>query len=104
MVKRDVFERVGGYDERFAVGFNDVDFCLRVWREGLRVVFTPYAELFHYEFVSRGREVADASKLARWKREQALFIQTWPELFLKGDPFTNPNLDRDSAYYALSSD
>lgn len=103
MVKRDVFERVGGYDERFAVGFNDVDFCLRVWREGLRVVFTPYAELFHYEFVSRGREVADASKLARWKREQALFIQTWSELFLEGDPFTNPNLDRDSAYYALSS-
>ena len=103
MVKRSVFEAVGGYNEEFAVGFNDVDFCLKAWKAGFSVIFSPYAELFHYEFVSRGREVADPEKQRRWEQEQALFKQTWPECFENGkcDPFTNPNLDRDSFYYAL---
>ena len=102
MVKRSVFEAVGGYDERFVVGFNDVDFCLRVWCAGYAVVFTPYAELYHYEFVSRGREAADPEKLVRWKREQALFIETWPEVFTEGDPFTNPAFAKGSQYYGLA--
>ena len=55
MVRRDVFEQVGGYNGEFAVGFNDADFCLRVWEAGYRTIFTPYAELYHYEFTSRGR-------------------------------------------------
>lgn len=101
MVKRGVFDEVGGYDERFAVGFNDVDFCFRVRETGRLVVFTPYAELYHYEFVSRGREVADQAKLARWKREQALFTERWPSVFIEGDPYTNQNLCRDSFYYGL---
>ena len=57
--------------------------------------------MFHYEFVSRGREAADAVKLERWKREQALFTTRWPEPFLEGDPYSNPNLDPDSIYYGL---
>lgn len=101
MVKRSVFDEVGGYDEQFAVGFNDVDFCFRVRKTGRLVVFTPYAELHHYEFVSRGREVADRAKSLRWKREQALFTERWPEIFVDGDPFTNPNLDGNSLYYGL---
>lgn len=101
MVKRSVFDEVGGYDERLAVGFNDIDFCFRVRESGRLVVFTPYAELFHYEFVSRGREEADVAKLARWKREQALFTERWPGVFVEGDPYTNPNLDRNSFYYGL---
>ena len=101
MIRRSVFDEVGGYNEELAVGFNDVDFCLKVWKAGYRVVFSPYAELFHYEFVTRGRELADSSKQARWEQEQALFKQTWPECFEQGDPFTNPNLDRNSFYYAL---
>ena len=82
MVRRDVFEQVGGYNEEFAVGFNDADFCLRAWEAGYRTIFTPYAELYHYEFTSRGREEANEEKLRRWKREQALFMQRWPEFFL----------------------
>jgi GT2 family glycosyltransferase len=78
-----------------------VDFCFRVRATGRLVTFTPYAELYHYEFVSRGREVADPGKLMRWKREQALFVRRWPEVFVEGDPYTNPNLDVDSAYYGL---
>ena len=101
MVRRDVFERVGGYNEEFAVGFNDADFCLRVWEAGYRTIFTPYAELYHYEFTSRGREEANEEKLRRWKREQALFTQRWPEFFLTGDPWLGPNLSSESEYFSL---
>lgn len=102
MVRRDVFDKIGGYDEGFAVGFNDADFCLRAGRAGFLTTFTPYAELYHYEFASRGRESVDEKKLLRWKREQARFIERWPEFFLLGcDPYSNPNLKRNNAYYAL---
>lgn len=101
MVRRDVFEQVGGYDEEFAVGFNDADFCLRVWEAGYRTIYTPYAELYHYEFTSRGREEANEEKLRRWKREQSLFIQRWPEYFLTGDPWLGPNLSDESEYFSL---
>ena len=100
MVRRDVFEQVGGYNEEFAVGFNDADFCLRVWEAGYRTIFTPYAELYHYEFTSRGREEANEKKLRRWKREQALFMQRWPEFFLTGDPWLGPNLSSESEYFS----
>lgn len=101
MVRRDVFEQVGGYNEEFAVGFNDADFCLRVWEAGFRTIFTPYAELYHYEFTSRGREEANEEKLRRWKREQALFMQRWPEFFLTGDSWLGPNLSSDSEYFSF---
>ena len=101
MVRRDVFEQVGGYNEEFAVGFNDADFCLRVWEAGYRTIFTPYAELYHYEFTSRGREEANEEKLRRWKREQALFIQRWPEFFLTDDPWLGPNLSAESEYFSV---
>ena len=101
MVRRDVFEQVGGYNEEFAVGFNDADFCLRVWEAGYRTIFTPYAELYHYEFTSRGREEANEEKLRRWKREQAVFIQRWPEFFLTDDPWLGPNLSAESEYFSV---
>ncbi|MFB3916102.1 MAG: glycosyltransferase [Terriglobales bacterium] len=83
MVRRDVFEQVGGFDENLSVAFNDVDFCLRVREAGFRVVWTPYAELFHYESASRGfdldtHEVRYMQK--RWGRK------------LTEDPYYNPNL------------
>ena len=66
---------------------------------GLRTIYTPYAELYHYEFTSRGREEANEEKLRRWKREQALFMQRWPEFFLDGDPWLGPNLSAESEYF-----
>lgn len=101
MVRRDVFEQVGGYNEEFAVGFNDADFCLRVWEAGYRTIFTPYAELYHYVFTSYGREEASEVKLRRWKCEQALFMQRWPEYFVGKDPWLNSNLSLESEYFAL---
>ena len=101
MVRRDVFEQVGGYNEEFAVGFNDADYCLRVWEAGYRTIYTPYAELYHYEFTSRGREEANEDNLRRWKREQALFMQRLPEFFLDGDLWLGSNLSSDSEYFSL---
>ena len=68
---------------------------------GYRTIFTPYAELYHYEFTSRGREEANEEKLRRWKREQALFMQRWPEFFLDGDPWLGPNLSSESEYFSV---
>lgn len=101
MVRRDVFEQVGGYDEDFAVGFNDADFCMRVKEAGYLTVFTPYAKLHHYEFTSRGREEMDDAKMRRWEGERELFQERWAKYFEEGDPFSNPNLSLESCYYAL---
>jgi len=68
---------------------------------GYRTIFTPYAELYHYEFTSRGREEVNEEKLRRWKREQALFMQRLPEFFLDGDPWPGPNLSTESEYFSL---
>ncbi len=56
MVKRSVFDEVGGLTEELAVAFNDIDFCLKVRKTGKLVVYDPYAEWFHYESKSRGYE------------------------------------------------
>ena len=101
LVRRSVFDEVGGYSEEFAVGFNDADFCCKVRRAGYLVVFTPFAELHHYEFTSRGREANDPVKLERWSRERDLMQRTWPRYFDEGDPCSNPNFDRDSTYFSL---
>lgn len=101
LVKKDTFLEIGGYDESFAVGFNDADFCLRLGKAGYLTVFTPYAKLYHYEFVSRGREEVNEEKMRRWENERNRFKDRWSGLFEGGDPFSNPNLDPDSAYYSL---
>lgn len=103
MVSHSLFDELSGYDEALAVGFNDVDFCLRAQQAGYLVTFTPYAELYHYEFVSRGREVADPVKQARWEKERDFFMARWPEPFEHGDPYGNPNLKRNNVYYALGN-
>jgi len=83
MVKREAFEAVGGFDEQIRVAFNDVDFCLRVRDKGYRVVWTPFAELFHYESVSRGY-VLDAREIEFMKKR-------WGKALLE-DPYYSPNL------------
>lgn len=102
MVRREVLDEVGGYDDTFVVGFNDADFCLKVRAAGYDVVFTPYAELYHYEFVSRGREAIDDEKQKRWERERDAFFSKWEDALKEGDPLTNPNFNKDNWYYALS--
>ncbi len=101
MVRKDLFQELGGYDEAFAVGFNDIDFCMRVLEHGKLVTFAPYAVLYHKEFASRGREEGNPGKMARWESERQRFMACWPKPFAEGDPYTGPNLMRNNTYYRL---
>lgn len=91
MVKRSTFEQVGGFDESLEVTFNDVDLCLKIRGSGKLVVYTPYAELYHYESKSRGAEDSP-EKVERFHREIGRFLDKWSGLLEKGDPFYSPNL------------
>ena len=101
MVKKSIYEALGGLDESFRVALNDVDFCLRVREKGYLNVFTPFAELYHYESASRGVDVVDEEKARRYEEECALFRTRWKELLAKGDPYYNPNFSLDHSDYAL---
>lgn len=70
LVRADVWDALGGLDEAFAVAFNDVDFCLRVRDSGERIIWTPYAQLYHHESKSRGDDEKDPVKAARFAAEQ----------------------------------
>jgi O-antigen biosynthesis protein len=92
MVKRSLYEMVGGLDEEhFGVALNDVDFCLKLMARGYRNIFTPYAEAYHHESVSRGYEDTRQKK-NRFQREVLFFQEKWRQLLDRGDPFYNPNL------------
>lgn len=93
MVKAAVWDEIGGLDEDFAVAFNDVDFCLRIGRAGQRVLFTPYAEAYHYESKSRGLDKKGEAK-ERFDGERARLKERFGESLLH-DPFYNPNLTLD---------
>lgn len=87
MTRRKAFDEVGGFDERFPTDFNDVDYCLRLRRAGYRVVFTPWAQLYHHESASFGVRRQDLEELAEMRRRWADVIDR--------DPYYNPNLTRD---------
>ncbi len=100
MVRRDVYEELGGLDESYEVAFNDIDFCLRIRETGLRIVYNPYARLIHDESKSRGHEDTPA-KIARFNREADRFIRRWSDILKNGDPAYNPNLSLDSQDFSL---
>lgn len=92
MVKRTVFEEVDGFNEKdLAVAFNDVDFCLKIMEKGYRNVYTPFAELIHYESISRGVEDSP-KKAARFRREVGYMQTRWAGSIGGSDAFYSPNL------------
>lgn len=101
MVKKSVFDEVGGLDESFKIALNDVDFCLRLREKGYVNVFTPFAELYHFESASRGIDIQDEAKAKRYDEEAAHFRQKWKEVLDKGDPYYNPNFSLDYSDYSL---
>ncbi len=100
MVKKSLFEKVGGLDTGFAVSLNDVDFCLKLRKEGYLNVFTPFAELYHFESISRGLDDA-GEKAQRYNKESEVFRDKWKEELTKGDPYYNPNFSLDRSDYSL---
>lgn len=101
MIPRKVWDQVGGLDETFAVAFNDIDVCLRIRREGYLIVWTPYAELYHYESKSRGYDETNPEKKIRLDKEKALFGERWRKELDAGDPYYNPNLTLDREDFSL---
>jgi len=100
MVRRSVFDRVGGFDESLAVAFNDVDFCLRVRDAGFRNLYVPQVVLYHFESKSRGLEVTP-EKIERFAGEIARMKALWPSLALP-DPYYNPNLTLDREDFSIA--
>ncbi len=100
LVSKELFEKAGGLDESFAISLNDVDFCIKLREMGYLNVFTPFAELYHYESVSRGLD-DQGEKAARYNEESARFREKWKEVLEKGDPYYNPNFSLDRSDFSL---
>jgi len=100
MVKKSLYEEVGGLDESFEVSLNDVDFCLKLREKQLLNIFTPFAELFHFESVSRGSDTT-GENAARYDKEAEHFREKWKSVLEKGDPYFNPNFTLTRSDYAL---
>lgn len=101
LIRREVFNSVGGLDPRLQVAFNDVDFCIRVRNAGLRNLWTPYAELYHHESASRGYEDTPA-KHERFMREVVFMGENWGDVLQK-DPAYNPNLTLQTTDFELAT-
>ena len=99
LVRKEVYEKVAGFGEDFAVAFNDIDFCLKIRRAGYLVVYAAYGCFHHYESKSRGEDDTSA-KMERFQSEIGLFIDKWESLLEQGDPYYNPNLSLQSALYS----
>ena len=90
MVKTELYKKFPLDEENFAVAYNDVDFCLRLYEAGYLNVFTPYSEGIHYESKSRGLDETDKPNL-RYEGEKARFAEKWQKYFNYGDPYYNPH-------------
>jgi glycosyltransferase involved in cell wall biosynthesis len=100
LMRRDVFEQINGFDELLSVAFNDVDLCLRIRKEGYKIVYEPQAELYHHESASRGYENTP-EKFARFEREVDFMKKRWGRA-LNSDPYYNPNLTNLSEDFVLA--
>ena len=101
LVRKNVFEEVAGLNEvELTVAFNDVDFCLKVQKAGYRNLWTPYAELYHHESITRGHE-DNPEKIARFNKEMQYMINTW-STNKESDKYFNINLDNGREDFSIS--
>lgn len=100
LVKKSLYDELGGLEESFAVALNDVDFCLRLRQKGYLNIFNPYCELYHFESKSRGMD-DEGEKAARYNEEAAKFREKWKAELAAGDPYYNPNFSLDRSDYSL---
>jgi GT2 family glycosyltransferase/glycosyltransferase involved in cell wall biosynthesis len=91
--RKSVLAEVGGFDESFAIDFNDTDLCLKILEAGYRIVYTPYAQLFHFEGIS-------AQRVAPNPDERRRFMARWAR-YMENDPYFNPNFARNRFDFAV---
>ena len=103
MVKKSDFDAVGGLDETFQVAFIDIDLCMKFRAAGKKIIFTPYAELYHYESKSRGLEDTP-EKQFRFDKEVKRFQEKWAQKLEMGDPYYSPNLSVTEGDCSLRED
>ncbi len=102
LVRRSLYQAVGGLNERdLSVAFNDVDFCIRLTKAGYRNIWTPFAQLYHHESVSRGNDL-DRDKVVRFQSEVDYMLNTWREDLLY-DPAYNPNLTLQADDFTIAT-
>ncbi len=104
MVRRDAFDAIGGFDETFAVDYNDVDLCLRLCAADYSVVFDPRSRLRHDESLTRGDPMLQTdAEIVRFRAEHARLNERWVIYQALGDPFYNPRYNRnvDALYYRM---
>ena len=102
LTSKSLFLELGGFNEsELAVAYNDLDYCLKVREQKLKVIWTPYAELVHHESVSRGYENTEEKK-QRLAKEQKYILDNWSK-YISNDPYYNPNLasETEDASYAF---
>ena len=99
-VRREVFEELNGFDERFAIAFNDVDFCIRLREKGWRIIWTPEVEHYHLESQTIGHHDS-GERAAVFQKEDRMMRDRWGAI-LNSDPFYNPNLSLQDPLYVAS--
>jgi GT2 family glycosyltransferase len=100
LTKKSIFKEVGGFDENLSHAFNDVDYCIKVRQKGYLIVYTPFAELYHHESISRGYEDTQ-EKRDRFMEEIAFIKNKWHSILNMGDPYYNPNLSLEHEDFSL---
>jgi len=93
MVRKSVFDEVGGFDEQLAVDFNDVDFCLKVKEKGYNNIYLPHVTLYHYESISRGHPHKSRKSYQQHLNDLAVFKSRWQK-YIDHDPCYSPNLTK----------
>ena len=96
MVRKQLYIDMLGFDEKLAVAFNDVDFCLKVRTAKYLIVYNPFVEAYHYESKSRGEDTENSEKQKRFAKEYELFVKRWSKVIAKGDPYYNKNYRLDT--------
>ncbi len=102
MMKKELFDSLGGFEEKLSVAFNDVDLCLRTVQAGKLIVYNPHVEMIHYESKSRGAEDSP-EKVRRFQSEIEFMRSRWIDFLKKGDPMYNPNLTLSKWNYSLKA-
>ena len=97
LVKASLFKKLGGFDERLAMAYHDIDFCARARELGQLIVWTPYAEAYHQELKTR----RTPSEKTQIEKEEEYFKEKWEELLEQDDPYFNPNFDLSSVYFCI---